>query len=147
MFDEGQKQHESMDIHVRRVLLTGIGLVVLLVAAFCVCALLIGRLADTSPPTAVQVPPENWQRTISIPDVQPNQAYQLRHARRQQQLQLSQYAWVDEDHAFARIPIERAMQLLDQHPRLITHPPLARHPQSDPSGGEPAEAETEGSAK
>lgn len=98
--------HESSAINVRRVL-TAMGVLALfLVIAVGVLYLVSHRVMPNHAQVLTRrgaLPP--------TPRLQPDPATDIAAERAQKQALLARYAWIDPGHRFARIPIQRAMQL------------------------------------
>lgn len=104
--------HESSAIDIRHVLIVG---AILAVTVLVVAAILHFVLDDWVMPRHAQV----YARSAPIPPaprLQPFPQQDLAALRAQKQLMLSGYAWTDPSHGYARIPIDRAMNLyVQQH--------------------------------
>ncbi|KAA0131552.1 hypothetical protein FYZ48_25765 [Gimesia chilikensis] len=55
-----------------------------------------------------------WQQQQSSPGVAPNQAYDRQRQQSREAQILDSYAWQDAEHQRARIPLERAIELLSE---------------------------------
>ncbi len=98
--------HEANVVSSRGVLLATLALAALLVAALLAMRVLFGLFSgQTSPPE------EYWKPPTTAPP-NPDQAAQLRDLRAAEEGLLNEYSWVDEQNGVARIPIERAKELL-----------------------------------
>lgn len=102
--------HEDAGLHVWGIVATAVALFVLAVVSLGIVALIMRSQtdADASGVTASQ----QWRRQAVNPGVTPNQTDERQREDAHLQRQLHGYAWQDADHRVARIPIERAMQLL-----------------------------------
>lgn len=80
-------------------------LLAIVVSMYCLARPLMTSLVDESAPSA---PP--------TPRLQPDPARDLAANHRRERAKLDEYTWLDPQHGVARIPIERAMQLLAQSP-------------------------------
>lgn len=104
--------HEAPDPHVGRLMLVLGGLLGVVVAAVLVLHVLLHR--DVLPGHARVV--ERAGVVPPAPRLQAHPDADIAAERAQAQQQLSGYAWTDPSHRFARIPIDRAMQLYaDRH--------------------------------
>jgi len=111
----GQHAHEETDVRVRPIVVAAAGLSAILVLALVVVQLLFhyfavreGRRSPPANPLAGaygrQVPPE--------PRLQTEPREDLVTLRAREDERLHGYAWMDRDAGVARIPIERAIDLL-----------------------------------
>jgi hypothetical protein len=104
---EPTARHESSDIAVREVLRIGVVLAVAVVAATLLIGVVVravvGRLAAPAAANATIIP--------APPRLQPDPHADLVAARAEQRALLTGWAWTDSTHRYARIPIERAMQI------------------------------------
>ncbi len=109
----GQPGHEPLAISVRAVVLTTIGLVALvvvtLVAIGPLTRVLTPREAAEEVDSLSQLPREAPQTTVGL---NPNQARDRLQLVEQQQKWLGEYAWLNDSEQVARIPIDRAMQIV-----------------------------------
>jgi len=106
--------HERRDVDVRRIVLVGVGLVVLaalvqLAIYFQMMGLWSARQATlpAPPPVATALP-----STPPEPRLQTAPADDLRDLRRTEEERLDSYGWVDRRTGIVHVPIERAMELL-----------------------------------
>jgi hypothetical protein len=81
---------------------------VLMAALLMLLAALRGGDATIAPPGRPVAPPPG------VPAVDVDQVGTLRELRSREKTLLSEYAWVDRDEGVARIPIDRAMEILAQ---------------------------------
>lgn len=124
-----ERGHESRDAHVWSVALVGLGLVVLLVVCLLAVRWLVIAWSDALPTTAGQQPAPRELET---------QTYQesfRRHQQAEQRRLLHRYGWIDRNQGIARIPIERAMEVLAERNELTfpaNQPPQTKaKPDSD----------------
>ena len=101
--------HEERDVNSRFVIGAGCGLLVIIGIVFLVVWLLINLLGagmnlSSSTTTAQPTPPAPRLQ------VAPEEEYQ--HLKATQESILNSYAWVDQGKGVARIPIDRAMELV-----------------------------------
>jgi hypothetical protein len=108
------KNHEQRDLNVPAVACTALALAAIVVVIFISVHWLQNyfnaeRTARTTSLTTVtaKLPPE--------PRLQSDPASDLERFRRQQDAILNSYGWIDEKAGIARIPIERAMDLIAGH--------------------------------
>lgn len=102
-------EHEEAAVATRQVHRVGVGLALTLVFVLGAAYLLWRFWLAPIPPRPVpraDIPP--------APLLQPHPASDLAQERALQHARLHGYAWVDRDAGIARIPIERAMALLEQ---------------------------------
>jgi hypothetical protein len=125
-----QTQRDSSRIDGRAIAAAALAVLLLIALASALVRLLsvrAGTATSATRSTAVQQQVPRLSRTDSTDE--------LRHYQAAQAAWLNGYGWQDQAHAYAHIPIGRAMQLLLQDPGLAapraTAPPL-------PSVGKPA---------
>ena len=105
--------HETRDIRTRPIVLAGLGVIGVIVAASVGLRLLVGyyvrrEAAASAPnPLAASVPQEP-----PAPRLQTDPRRDLEKLRAAEEAQLDGYAWVDRAAGRVRIPIERAIELL-----------------------------------
>jgi hypothetical protein len=106
--------HEPDAVSVRAVTGTVVGLVILVISTLVLLYAVLNLLARATPvppaPSLVHLPPE----TSTAPRLNPAQFRQLRDLRAQETEILSTYGWVDRKAGVARIPIERAIEIMAQ---------------------------------
>jgi hypothetical protein len=95
------------------VVLSGVGLVLLVAAGFGAAAWAYAgaevRPADDGPATfALQGPNQ------AAPHLQVRPADELKRLRSKEESQLHSYGWIDREQGIVRIPIERAIDMLDE---------------------------------
>ncbi|HEY1725480.1 MAG TPA: hypothetical protein VGF89_08655 [Steroidobacteraceae bacterium] len=104
---ESQSSHEPSGIAVRDLLRIAAVIAVAVVAVAILIRLLVrervGALHASGRATAAMVPP--------APRLQPDPHADLESMRAEQRSLLSSWAWTDASQHYARIPIERAMQI------------------------------------
>ena len=109
--------HEPLAINARAVsvavavLFGGILAALLLVAGLeaLLAAARGGKPTVAAPGTSIALP-------AGVPPVDSNQIGTLRELRAREEALLTEYAWVDRDAGVARVPIERAMEILARQP-------------------------------
>lgn len=115
-----ERSYETRDVAVRSVLLVGAAILGLTVVAFGGMWWLLGTLERAQ---ARQSPPANPLAGSYGPTEPPAPRLQVRPLddllalRAEEQQYLSTYGWVDREQGIARIPIERAMELLAERSR------------------------------
>jgi hypothetical protein len=101
------------------------------------------RQQDTPPPPMADA--AYGARVPALPRLQSKPASDLGAYRRTQQEKLSSYGWVDKNAGIARIPIDRAIELLAERantiadPQLATTPPAAPQPSAQPAASPAAQ--------
>ena len=112
--EPGYQAHEERDVNVRRLTLATLGLAVLLVGTLALIGWLFmafeGEEQRSEGASAlVETQPEPPEPRLQASPVQDLQAMQRADAEK-----LHSYGWVDESAGIARIPIDRAIDLLAQ---------------------------------
>jgi hypothetical protein len=113
--DNPEVERERTDVDTRAILRFGAGILVILVATFLVLAGLFGFFSTREsrlgrgpgrglPPK--QLPPE--------PRLETSPPANLAELRAAEEKALTNYGWVDREKGVARIPIERAMEIIAQ---------------------------------
>lgn len=148
-YDAGYEARVDRELDLRGIVLTGLGLaLVVVVFAALMWWLLVtlrgaARAADPPPPAlpearVVVEPPE--------PRLQSSPEQDMRRMRAEEEMLLGGWAWVDEGAGIARVPIERAMEIVAERglpePAGGYGPPAAAAPvENGGSGGESADPE------
>ncbi len=115
--DAAHGAHESSDVNLRPVVISGIALLVILVIT---AALMLGLFDIMAVQEAHMSPPANplaateGQRVPPAPRLQAHPLKDLEELRKAEQDLLTSYAWKDQSAGVVRIPIARAMELLAQ---------------------------------
>jgi hypothetical protein len=104
-----QAGHEPLGIRVPILLMGIAGLVATIILSFGVTWWLRSSLSAGRPAQSTQLESMNTNN-IKAP-LEPDQRAHRIRGEKQQQALLKQYEWLDSKHEFARIPIERAMEL------------------------------------
>jgi hypothetical protein len=131
--DNPEVKHETTDVDVRSVMFFGIGLVMLCVVSF---ALLVGVFKYFEAREAAKQPPLRPGINLDVrrlppePRLQPAPIADLQDMRSAEDKILNGYGWIDQSNGVARIPIDRAIDLLSQR-GLPSRP---SEPQSAASG-------------
>ncbi|QDU98096.1 hypothetical protein [Lignipirellula cremea] len=117
-------QHEPDVVNTRVILIASGGLALLLTLVLTGMYLVVYQLPsleENASPQPARLP----RQTDSLrgPLVTTNQVQQLQELREAETLQLHQYEWIDQAAGVARIPIERAMQILAENPVPPAKPP------------------------
>jgi hypothetical protein len=120
--------HEPLETNVRAVSQTGAGLAAVVVVAFVLVygmMKLYSAAEGVSPgePVSKQVP-----MPADTPRLDPDQPVELRALRERESQMLDSYGWVDRAAGVARIPIERAMQVIAEKGLPETPPAAADAP-------------------
>lgn len=105
-----RRGHEYATLQWRTILAVGLSLFLLTIVALLLVAGVL-RSHNFSQARGLRAT-EQWSLQNRDPGVQPNQAYTRQQLDEFTRQQLTSYAWQREDHSVARIPIERAMQIL-----------------------------------
>jgi hypothetical protein len=103
--------HEPDAVPARAVVWTAIGLMLGLVLALALAYATFELLAEHDKPPATEVtaaPP----RAVPAPQLNPDQQRTLQALRHAEQAILGSYEWIDGQQGIARIPIDRAMEIL-----------------------------------
>ncbi|HEY6928743.1 MAG TPA: hypothetical protein VJA66_03615 [Thermoanaerobaculia bacterium] len=127
----------SRDVDLRGVMLTGFWLAVGTIAsAVFIGALLwfLGRSPNRADKTLSPLVAANLQRTPPEPRLEANPVAPRMEMRAEEDWVLGSYGWVDEKAGMARIPIDRAMDLLAER-GLPPAKPMAAAPTLPPSPG------------
>jgi hypothetical protein len=114
--------HEPMTADTGTISLSLVGLGITIVASLIIVALLIWFLssdnrnvaAENSSSTAQDRSAAASAVPAGVPALDPHQADELAELRARDRQILSTYAWLDRQAGIARIPIDRAMQILAQ---------------------------------
>ncbi len=103
-----QRGYQPESVHVRAIGATGIALVLLAAFGLVVVAGIMWSSGD------VELVPasKQWVLQETDPGVRPNQSYERQQRHVEWTEQLSSYGWADDDRQYARIPIERAIDIL-----------------------------------
>jgi len=126
-----QGAHESRDVNLLPVVISGIGLLVILVVT---AVLMFGLFDVMAVQEARMSPPANplaaaeGQRLPPAPRLQAHPLRDLNELRAAEHDLLTSYAWKDKSAGVVRIPIARAMELLAQR---------AAQPEAPAPGGTP----------
>jgi hypothetical protein len=123
------RPYESRDVHVGTIWAVAIVLAAVVTSALAASYFMVKFLGSPSYP----------QAPATVPEIKlsPNRRQQLRAYRDEQRAKLNSFGWVDKDAGIARIPIDRAFDLLTQ---AAARPPEAAPiaPTEDkPSDGAP----------
>src|SRR5262245_1179145 len=112
-----ETSHETRDVDIRRVAILAGVLVLVIAAAMGLTAFMFDRLAareagrQAPPSTLVEQP---GRRLPPEPRLQEDPMADLARMRAEEQAALDGYGWVDREHGVARIPVQRAMEILVQ---------------------------------
>ena len=110
---EGERAHESTEIAAKSIVLFALGLVVLGVAVHFALGLVMGRFAGQESKIEASRPPLFAAAVDSSgPHLQGDPAADRIRIQKEQLEQLSSYGWADRKAKIARIPIDRAMDLI-----------------------------------
>ncbi len=104
-----QRRYELRDAPALAIAVSGLGILLLTLAAMLVAWLLYRASSGESPMQAKNT--GAWSNDQGdVPLIMEEQA----RMRQQIELRLTQYGWVDEDRGIARIPIEEAMRIVSE---------------------------------
>jgi hypothetical protein len=124
----GPRDYEDRDIHLRPILLFGIGTAVFTVITFYVMKHILFKLESQTARRDVPVSVFAGQRLLPPePLLQVDEVRNLQEQRAVEQARMSTYGWVDPAAGVARIPVERAIQLITER-GLPTWEPAAPAP-------------------
>src|SRR5271157_4046733 len=116
---EGERAHESTEIAAKSIVLFALGLVVLGVAVHFALGCVMGRFAGQESKIAASRPPLFAAAVDSSgPHLQSDPTADRIRTQKEQLEQLSSYGWVDRKAKIARIPIDRAMNLVAESSAL-----------------------------
>ncbi|MEZ6087835.1 MAG: hypothetical protein R3C05_07400 [Pirellulaceae bacterium] len=113
------EQHDPDRIRGRHVVFVAVGTVVLMATAmFAIYISLVWILDDeqTTPPNI------QWKIGDSRPGVDPNQTFDHQRRLEAQRKQLDSYGWQNREQTVARVPIERAMQMIAERSQTDSDP-------------------------
>lgn len=143
--DEGareKKEGTDQEILVGRIAQFAGGLTLVVAGAAVVCWLFYGAIrrrlgAEDPPPSPIA---GAWESSPEGPRLQRSPPLDMARLRAHEDAILGSYGWGDQEAATARIPIERAMELMAERglrPALSERAPEAGEDGRDPLGGEP----------
>jgi hypothetical protein len=105
--------HERTDAHTRKVLMFGVGLAAIILAACFAMWITFVYLNAHQPPTGPPLSPlANTRRLPPEPRLQVSETEDIGKTVAEEDKQLGSYGWVDKDGGVAHIPIDRAMDLI-----------------------------------
>ncbi|GAA4468024.1 hypothetical protein [Novipirellula rosea] len=119
--------HEPDAVWTRTIIGIGLGLFGLVVFAMVITGLTLKWLIPSSPPTGTD---QVWKLQNRVPGVQSNQAYERERIVAEERAFLKQYAWQDDAHTIARIPIERAIEIQSDPALRSRHATVDNRPQN-----------------
>ena len=109
------RRHETSDVDFRRIMITGIGLLGLMVVGLlysvAVSSFFSHIAVQPGAPVEVLVTP-NPENLPPLPRLQPDPHAALVQLRNREDSVLTRFAWVSKDSALVQVPIERAMELV-----------------------------------
>jgi hypothetical protein len=103
--------HEPIEANVRAVWITGVVLTGIVAATFLVILGLQARLETMQPPQDTQASDETQTETDANWNVPP----QVQELRAKEHRFLTTYEWVDQSSGVARIPLDRALELIAEN--------------------------------
>src|SRR3990172_762004 len=106
--------HEPNAINVRAVWLSAAGLLAVVVVSFLLMAELLKFLSGTAatPRPVAAMEHEAPPMPAGVPKLNPNQTVKLNELRATERQLLHQYTWLDRPAGLARIPIDRAIEII-----------------------------------
>ncbi len=143
--------YEHRDLSPRAVFMFLIGLAMVIVVAGLILWGMFrtfghGNVTPQPSATAISTPVQalppggDPARNFPAPQLQPDPTADLNKFRTREEETLNSYGWIDKDHGVVRIPIDRAMQLMEQKGFAVRVPgqPIPSVP--PPAAGQPAPA-------
>lgn len=119
--DNSVLEYEPDQLSMRWITAASIGLLVLILF---VIAGLFAFFAEFPAGRDIPSAEQEWRRPRAGAGVQPNQAYDRVQIEAQQQRWLEEYGWQNEEHTFARIPIDRAVEMMAERKLMTAWPNL-----------------------
>jgi len=105
--------HERTDADTRKVLMFGVGLAVIIVAACLAMWITFGYLNAHQPLTGPPPSPlASGRRLPPEPRLQVSETEDIGKTVAEEDKQLGSYGWIDKDGGVAHIPVDRAMDLI-----------------------------------
>ena len=140
--------HEPLGVDDRAIWRAGAGLAAIVVGALLAVAGVINLFAASDPATsAKEVAADQVPMPPNIPQLDPDQPIKLRQLHQREEDFLGRYQWIDKTVGTARIPIDRAIQIvaakgLPVTPSAVTPQPQSSQPTQRPSNSpnKPVEA-------
>jgi len=114
--------YETSDANIRAIVKFTVGLAVLIVAAMVAMVWLFGYLKATQQLGPPASPFAESQTSPPSPRLQVRPVQDLKQLRSAEDEKLNSYGWVDQKAGLARIPIDRAMDLLAQKGLPVREP-------------------------
>ena len=143
--DSRLRGHEPLDVDTRAVWIFAGVLVGTIILSLAFIGWLLWFLSGRSAPTITDATDEATPRAISVPDLDANQLDQLRRLRAEEEVALTNYSWIDSQAGIARIPIDRAMQIVAERGlEAVAFPAPATATQTEAVTGQPPAAAEEG---
>lgn len=104
---------EDRDVRARGVFLAGVAILLLVMASFAIPAIMVTLLTGPDDPgRQAQAVPQSTPELPSVPRLQVNEYADWEAVRTEQTRRLQEYGYADEARSRARIPIDRAMDIL-----------------------------------
>lgn len=130
-------KHETDDVDVRMVSLTGLGLVVAVLIVFGIVRVVFDLFASAEAKRTARAPSmSETSRQPPEPRLQINPARDLQQMRAVEDEVLNSYGWVDKPAGVVRIPVDRAMKLLAERGENPPSKQEETKPKDDRSGDE-----------
>jgi hypothetical protein len=132
-----QAGHESIAMPVRGILVFGAALVVLSVLVLAIIAVTMTRFRAREQADGLTTRQLITKKEGDFPEpvLQYDDAFDMEQFRRQEEAALSSYGWADRKAGIARIPIDRAIELVAKNGL-----PKARSVEPKPTAAEPSKA-------
>ncbi len=104
---------EDRDVRARGVFLAGVAILILVMASFAIPVILVTLLTGPDDPgRQAQAVPQSTPQLPSVPRLQVNEYADWETVKTEQTRRLQEYGYADEARSRARIPINRAMDIL-----------------------------------
>ncbi|HXI03463.1 MAG TPA: hypothetical protein VNI57_09840 [Candidatus Saccharimonadales bacterium] len=114
---KGPHAHETRDVNVRLVAYAGSGLILVVILAAIAMLWLFDFFSERTDREQVPPPPiaRSARQEPPQPRLQTNPRKDLADMRAEEDAVLDSYGWVDEKAGIARVPIERAVEMVAEH--------------------------------
>jgi hypothetical protein len=104
--------HETRDVNIHLIGLFGLSMVLLLAGSLALMGWLFGIFAGTPVGRSQSAPGAETRSRPSVPRLQTSPTRDMQEMLRAENARLQSYGWIDRTFGIARIPIDRAMELL-----------------------------------
>jgi hypothetical protein len=105
------RRHETTDVDFKRIVITGIGLLGLMVVGLIYSSLVVTMFSAGDRDTSVLITPQ-LEDLPPRPRLQPDPHGVLLSLRSHEDSLLSTYGWESKDSGIVRVPIERSMEIV-----------------------------------